>query len=202
MMAIAFLVGTWITARRMAEEGLDPDLATTLLIYTMLGGIFGSKLYYAVDVSLRSGAPFTTLFFARDGITWYGGLLMGSLVGAIGCRIHRLPVKTVADCCAVAAAVGQALVRVAASCWATLRQAHTLPWRSPSAGLAATTETVTPPSLRGGWLLLVASPLGLRRRVRFCSADLGQTAPGSDRDRERAESKWRSAHRAAGSAGR
>ena len=57
MMAVAFLVGSWITAKRMAEEGLDPELATTLLIYVMLGGILGSKLYYAVDVSLRTGSP-------------------------------------------------------------------------------------------------------------------------------------------------
>ena len=112
MLAVAFLVGSWITAKRMAEEGLDPDLATTLLIYVMLGGIFGSKLYYAVDVSLRSGLPFWKLFFARDGITWYGGHLMATAVGAIGCRIHRLPVKTVADCTAVAGAVGQALGRI------------------------------------------------------------------------------------------
>ena len=28
-MAAAFLVGSWITSVRMAEEGLDPDLATT-----------------------------------------------------------------------------------------------------------------------------------------------------------------------------
>ena len=41
MMAIAFLVGSWITAQRMKEEGLDPDLATTLLVYVMLGGIAG-----------------------------------------------------------------------------------------------------------------------------------------------------------------
>ena len=39
MMAIAFLVGTWITAKRMAEEGLDPELATTLLIYAHRGNI-------------------------------------------------------------------------------------------------------------------------------------------------------------------
>ena len=57
MMAIAFLVGSWITARRMTEEGLDPDLATTLLVYVMLGGIVGSKLYFAIDVSLRTGLP-------------------------------------------------------------------------------------------------------------------------------------------------
>ena len=55
MMATAFLVGSWITAKRMEEEGLDPDLATTLLLYVMIGGVLGSKLYFAVDVWLREG---------------------------------------------------------------------------------------------------------------------------------------------------
>src|SRR5688572_32522806 len=65
MMAIAFLVGSWITARRMKEVGLDPDLATTLLVYVMLGGIAGSKLYFAIDVSLREGRPFADLLLDR-----------------------------------------------------------------------------------------------------------------------------------------
>ena len=65
MMALAFLIGTWITARRMREEGLDPELVTSLLLYVMIGGIVGSKLYFAVDVSLREGRPFTELLFAR-----------------------------------------------------------------------------------------------------------------------------------------
>lgn len=112
MMAIAFLVGSWITAQRMKEEGLDPDLATTLLVYVMLGGIAGSKLYFAVDVHLRTGLPFTQLLFARDGITWYGGLLMGIAAGAIGCRIHGVSIRKVMNCTAVGVAVGQALGRV------------------------------------------------------------------------------------------
>jgi len=112
MMAIAFLVGSWITAQRMKEEGLDPDLATTLLVYVMLGGIAGSKLYFAVDVHLRTGLPFTQLLFARDGITWYGGLLMGIAAGAIGCRIHGVSILKVMNCTAVGVAVGQALGRV------------------------------------------------------------------------------------------
>ena len=93
MMAIAFLVGSWITGKRMEEEGLDPDIATTLLIYVMLGGVLGSKLYFAIDVSLREGRPFFDLLLARDGITWYGGLIMATIVGAIGCRRHGVPVK-------------------------------------------------------------------------------------------------------------
>src|SRR5512145_1037886 len=100
MMAIAFLVGSWITAVRMREEGLDPELATTLLVYVMLGGIAGSKLYFAVDVHLRTGAPFADLLFSRDGITWYGGLVAATAVGAIGCRIHRVSVIAVMNCTA------------------------------------------------------------------------------------------------------
>jgi len=112
MMATAFLVGSWITARRMKEVGLDPDLATTLLVYVMLGGILGSKLYFAIDVSIREDRPFTSLLFARDGITWYGGLILGTVIGAIGTRIHGVSVVQMMNCVAPAVAVGQAIGRV------------------------------------------------------------------------------------------
>lgn len=167
MMAIAFLVGSWITAKRMAEEGLDPELATTLLIYVMLGGIFGSKLYYAIDVSLREGIPFTRLFFARDGITWYGGLIGGIVVGAIGCRIHGLSIKQFADCAAVATAVGQALGRV--GCFLVgddYGRPSTLPWAVAfPEGAPPTLDTVHPTQLyEVAWLLPVAAVLWSRRR--------------------------------------
>ena len=45
MLAIAFLAGFWITAKRMEEEGIDPEFASTLLMYAMAGGLIGSKLY-------------------------------------------------------------------------------------------------------------------------------------------------------------
>ncbi|MCH8891843.1 MAG: prolipoprotein diacylglyceryl transferase, partial [Myxococcales bacterium] len=112
MLAIAFWVGSWITSVRMEEEGLDREQASRILIYVIVGGILGSKLYFAVDVSIRDGRPFSELFFARDGITWYGGLILATIVGAIGCRIHGIPVKIFADCAAVAAAIGQAIGRI------------------------------------------------------------------------------------------
>ncbi len=112
MMATAFLVGSWITARRMKEVGLDPELATTVLVYVMLGGIAGSKLYFAIDVSIREGRPFADLLFARDGITWYGGLVLGTVIGAIGARIHGVRVVQMMNCVAPAVAVGQAIGRV------------------------------------------------------------------------------------------
>ena len=58
MMALAFLVGSWITAVRMREEGLDPELATTLLVYVMLGGIARLEALLRRSTShLRTGVP-------------------------------------------------------------------------------------------------------------------------------------------------
>ncbi len=168
MMAIAFLTGSWITSLRMKEEGLDPELATTLLVYVMLGGIAGSKLYFAVDVHLRTGIPFTDLLFARDGITWYGGLLAATAAGAIGCRIHGVSVLTVMNCTAVAGAVGQSLGRV--GCFLVgddYGVVTDLPWGVAfPQGAPPTLEHVHPTQIYEIlWLLPVAAVLWRRRHT-------------------------------------
>ena len=112
MLAVAFLTGTWLTALRMREIGLDPEQATTMLIYAMVGGIGGAKLYFAVDVSLREGIPFTQLLFAREGITFYGGLIGAILACLVAARVHAIPTNALFNCLAMAAAIGQALGRI------------------------------------------------------------------------------------------
>jgi phosphatidylglycerol:prolipoprotein diacylglycerol transferase len=166
MMAIAFLVGSWITAVRMREEGLDPELATTLLVYVMLGGIAGSKLYFAVDVHLRTGAPFADLLFSRDGITWYGGLVAATAVGAIGCRVHRVSVIAVMNCTAIAGAVGQAIGRIGCFLVGDDYGIPTdLPWGVAfPQGAPPTLDAVHPTQLYEIlWLLPVAAVLWRRR---------------------------------------
>ncbi|MDH5306468.1 MAG: prolipoprotein diacylglyceryl transferase [Myxococcales bacterium] len=167
MMAIAFLVGSWITAVRMKEEGLDPELAWSLLVYVMLGGVVGSKLYFAVDVHLRTGVPFTELLFAREGITWYGGLVGATLAGAVGASRNRVSIKQVMDCTAVAGAVGQSIGRL--GCFLVgddYGRASDLPWALAfPKGAPPTLETVHPTQIYEIlWLLPVAFLLWKRRR--------------------------------------
>lgn len=167
MMALGFLVGTWITSARMREEGMDPELATTLLLYVMLGGVLGSKLYYAIDVGLREGRAFASLLFARDGITWYGGLIAGVGIGALGCHIHRIPVVRFMNCCAVAVAVGQAIGRI--GCFLVgddYGRVSDLPWAIAfPRGAPPTLDTVHPTQLYEAlWLIAVAGCLWRRRR--------------------------------------
>ena len=167
MLAVAFLAGFWITARRMEEEGLDPELSSTLLIYAMFGGLLGSKLYYAIDVGLRTGAPFADLFFARAGITWYGGLIGGTLACFVGARIHRVSFLTLANCSATTLAVGQALGRI--GCFLVgddYGKPSDLPWAVAfPRGAPPTDEPVHPTQLyEVAWLLPVAAFLWWRRK--------------------------------------
>jgi len=168
MLAIAFLVGTWITAVRMREEGLDPDAATTILIYVMIGGIGGSKLYFAIDNALRDDLPILPLLLARDGITWYGGLIGATALGALGCRIHGIPILTFMNCAAVAGPVGQAIGRI--GCFLVgddYGRPTDLPWAVAfPQGAPPTEERVHPTQLYEViWLLPVAALLWRRRKT-------------------------------------
>lgn len=167
MLAVAFLVGAWITSRRLAEEGLDPETAWTVLLYVMIGGVLGSKLYFTVDMWLRTGEPFTRFLLSRGGITWYGGLIGATALGAWGCRRHGIPVKTFADSAAVAGAVGQSLGRV--GCFLVgddYGKVSDVPWALAfPRGAPPSFEPVHPTQLYEiAWLLPVAAFLWRRRR--------------------------------------
>src|SRR5262245_45127136 len=112
MMAVGFLVSAWIVAKRLREYGVDPEASSTILIYAMIGGVVGSKLYFAVDEWLRTGTPFLPLLLSRAGITWYGGLIGGTLLVVLATRLHGLPTRVIASSVAASAPFGQACGRI------------------------------------------------------------------------------------------
>jgi phosphatidylglycerol:prolipoprotein diacylglycerol transferase len=167
MLAIAFLAGTWLTARRMREIGLDPEGATTMLIYAMVGGIGGSKLYFAVDLWLRGELPFLDALLSRAGITFYGGLLGAIALVWIGTRIHHIPTNAFFNCVCLAGALGQALGRF--GCF-LVGDDYGRPTDSPLGmafpkGMPPTTERVHPTQLyEMVWLFALTVFLWRRRK--------------------------------------
>ncbi len=112
MVAIGFLAGTHFAARLFQEKGIDPDHATTIMLYAILGGLLGAKIYYATDFSLRGEGPFWELFWQRAGFTFYGGLIGGFFSSCLGARIHKIPLFTLSQAAAPAMAMGQAFGRI------------------------------------------------------------------------------------------
>jgi len=167
MLALAFLVGLWITTRSMGERGYEADLVSTLWIYVLFGGIFGSKLYFAIDNWILYGVPFDQLLFSRGGITWYGGLIGGTLAGSFAAWRHGIPIATVANCAAPAAAVGQAIGRIGCFLVGDDYGSRTdVPWAVAfPEGAPPIFERVHPTQLYEViWLLPVAALLWSRRK--------------------------------------
>lgn len=112
MMAMGFLAAYWLTVRELPNKGIDPEISSNLLLFVMIGGVLGAKLYFATDMMIREGEPWTSYFFRRDGITWYGGLMGGMAAGAIASRVYGLNMRGLFEAGAVATAVGQSFGRI------------------------------------------------------------------------------------------
>lgn len=111
-MAVAFLVGYRIAMPRMREEGLDPEDGANMLIWIMIGGVVGAKLYFASDHAIRGQADFFDALLSRAGMTFYGGLMGGALAGVLGCLYYKIPIVPFANASAASVAIGQAIGRI------------------------------------------------------------------------------------------
>lgn len=168
LMALGFLSAYWLTVREMPHKGLDPEAGSNLLLYIMIGGVLGAKLYFAVDMTFRTGGDFSSFFFRRDGITWYGGLIGGILAGLLGCRIHGIDFRRTLESAAVATAIGQSLGRV--GCFLVgddYGRASDLPWAIAFPNGAPPVDYPVHPTqlYEVAWLLPVAAVLYTRRRT-------------------------------------
>lgn len=168
MLALGFLVGTWLASRRMEELGVSAELASTMLIYCMIGGVVGAKLYYAIDTSIRQpGIPFSQLLMSRDGLTFYGGLIGAVIAAVVGTRLHGIPTLAFANSAALAAAVGQAIGRIGCLLVGDDYGRPTdLPWGIAfPEGAPPTLETVHPTQIyESVWLFGVTALLWKRRK--------------------------------------
>jgi phosphatidylglycerol:prolipoprotein diacylglycerol transferase len=168
MMALGFLVSERVVARRLAEQGLDRELSSTILVYAVVCGVIGSKLYYATEFALRGERFFFDALFDRSGMVWFGGLIAGTLGVALATRIHRIPTGGVAAAVANAAPFGQAFGRVGCFLVGDDYGRPTDAWYGIAfpEGAPPTTDRVHPTQLyEVAWLLLIGAFLWRRRRA-------------------------------------
>ena len=125
-LAAGMLIALFVASRLAARDGLPREKIYDLGLWTLLGGLLGSKiLMYIVDPNVQ----LFTLDFLRSGGVFYGGLIGGFLAVAILMWHYKLNFWKVADAFAPAVALGQAFGRqgcfAAGCCWG---KETLLPW--------------------------------------------------------------------------
>jgi phosphatidylglycerol---prolipoprotein diacylglyceryl transferase len=124
LLAIAFILALWFTARLAERDGLPKNRVYDLGLYILAAGLIGSKaLMVITEWSEFRGDWRRVLSFdlLRSGGVYYGGFLIGLLMGVILMRAWRLPWRKTADAFAPSVALAHSIGRLgcfsAGCCW-------------------------------------------------------------------------------------
>lgn len=112
MAAIGFLLGGYLLERELARVGRKKELAGTIIIAAIVGGIVGSKIYFLIENPSLVKEDFFGTVFSGAGLVWYGGLLGGLLAVTWWIRKKGLPFLLVGDLLAPLLLMGQGMGRV------------------------------------------------------------------------------------------
>ncbi len=112
MMFLSFIAGAWVLSRQIEQRGHDRDIAWDVLIWIMVGGILGAKVYYLALHWRDVVANPAGMIFSRGGLVWYGGLIGGVLAYYWQMRKRNLPIATFFDATAPALLLSIAIGRV------------------------------------------------------------------------------------------
>jgi phosphatidylglycerol:prolipoprotein diacylglycerol transferase len=130
MLAVAFLAGTWFGLREARRRGLDEDRLMTVILITLVASVLGARLLYVVEHVEDFRRQWTSMLALWEGgLTLYGGIVAGTLVGLWTSRRLGLPMWSVADALAPSIALGTMFGRV--GCWLNgccYGRPTTLPW--------------------------------------------------------------------------
>jgi phosphatidylglycerol:prolipoprotein diacylglycerol transferase len=125
-LAAGILLALLTAARLARKDGLSGNRILDLGLWTVIGGLLGSKLLLAW---VEPGTNFFSWDFLRSGGVYYGGFIGGFVTLAALMRFYKLDFWKVADAFAPAVALGQAFGRqgcfAAGCCWG---KPTALPW--------------------------------------------------------------------------
>lgn len=114
MYFIAAMVGGWLLGKEVRRKGipLSVDDSWNLIMYALLAGILGARIYYVVFNWSYYGRNLSEIpAIWHGGLAIHGGLIGGVLIGLWFVRRHRVSFRAVADAGAPSIILGQAFGR-------------------------------------------------------------------------------------------
>lgn len=117
LVACGYLAAIFWVMRRASGSGFKKEDLSDLIFYSVLAGMAGAKLFYAVTYWGSLGPDFTSrLFFLlrtfQYGFVFYGGLLFGGAAFFLAARRRKLNALKAADFFAPSLALGHAFGRI------------------------------------------------------------------------------------------
>ncbi len=114
VIGLAIAVGVWLALREARRKGLPTEKVESLAFWIIAGGIVGARALHVIDRwDLYALHPLGVFAIWNGGLAIMGGVLGGTLTGAVVAWRRGLPVRRLSDAVAPAAILGQAIGRFA-----------------------------------------------------------------------------------------
>lgn len=108
LVALGFLAGLALAARRARAEGIPAAVVQNLGVWLIVAGILGGKLFYVIFFwpDFLAGWRERGWGSLREGFVFFGGFLMAAAATVVFARRHQLALGKLADALAPGVAVG------------------------------------------------------------------------------------------------
>ncbi len=113
MLVLAFLVSSKLASIQARCEHLSQDTVFNFAFIVFLCGIIGSRLFYVIEnLRFYIKNPLDIVKLQEGGLSWFGGLALGSFAGVAYLKRKRLAIYKVLDLIIPFVALGQAIGRI------------------------------------------------------------------------------------------
>lgn len=113
MLAFAFLISIGLAGIQAKKTGLSAEFIFNLGFIAMVFGIIGARLFYvAENPKSYLQHPMEIFMLQYGGLSWFGGLFLGSLSAVAYLKMKRQPVYRTLDLLAPFIALAQAIGRI------------------------------------------------------------------------------------------
>jgi phosphatidylglycerol:prolipoprotein diacylglycerol transferase len=112
MMGIAFLVANYLFASEIRRRKLPEELAGTVTLIALVGGVIGSKLFSLLENWDRVVEDPMAEIFSASGLTFYGGLIVAIIAIWFYVRSKKVPFMRVADAAAPSLIIAYGIGRI------------------------------------------------------------------------------------------
>src|SRR3990172_1790094 len=112
MLAIGFILGSYLLTMELKRRGLDPNLGNTITLIALVAGIAGSKILFLIEDWSYFLADPVGMAFSPSGLTFYGGFLLATLSIYLYLKKRSIRFFTVADAIAPGLLLAYGIARI------------------------------------------------------------------------------------------
>lgn len=113
MLVLAFAVSTSLMVARAKQQNMDAEVLFNFCFAAFVSGVVGSRVFYVLEnLGYYFKNPLEIIMLQHGGLSWFGGLMLGSITAIFYLKKKKLSVYRTLDFIIPYVALAQAIGRI------------------------------------------------------------------------------------------